>query len=237
MTLNIYFKCNLFNKKQACLGGWMLLFGVWIPSTTQKKENFEGVPHWLTEISTIFIFFWSFFPLYWRFIVMSCRSLPIRDISVIYRDIFFLSCSSFSSTINCLINSLTESPVNDPSRLSLSTSNPARLSSRSLATNLRSEEAPRKRINTRPNPRASITEFQPQWVKNPPIDRWAKIYFCGSQLAQTKPRPETRDSNPVIIGSSLVLTTQMKGKSDFSIPDANSFISPWLRVNSVPIAT
>ena len=37
MTLNIYFKCNIFNKGHACTGG-----RVRIPSTAQEKENFEG---------------------------------------------------------------------------------------------------------------------------------------------------------------------------------------------------
>ena len=42
MTLNIYFKCNLFNKGQACPGGWIQRFGIRMSSTTQKKEKFEG---------------------------------------------------------------------------------------------------------------------------------------------------------------------------------------------------
>ena len=140
---------------------------------------------------------------------------------------FLLSSSPSFSTITRLIDSLTESLVNDPSFSFLGISNPTCLPTRSLAIKPWSEQAPGKRINTRPDPRASVTELHPQWVKKPPIDGWAMIRFCGAQPTQTKPRPETRASKPVIIrtpssrpdSESTQYRVQRKGRSfRFSCP-------------------
>ena len=129
-------------------------------------------------------------------------------------------------------------PSKWPSCLFLGTSIPTCFSSKNLSINPWSPKNGNI-TSARPNWNALVTELQPQYVKKPPTDSWAKIFNWGPQPIQTIPRSLVRSSNS--FGNSTespatlcFLRAQKKDNPDCSSPRANSVKSSWLGCISLP---
>ncbi|KAH0463237.1 hypothetical protein IEQ34_007819 [Dendrobium chrysotoxum] len=68
-------------------------------------------------------------------------------------------------------------------------------------------------ITGTPQLTASMHEFHPQWLMNPPVARWANTSSCGTHPLTTFPTPSTAFSNPADSRRLLLSKAKMSARS------------------------